>query len=114
MLSLPIMLESLVSPLLLAMFAIHALYTEFVGRCTVSSTMTRRFVAVDWITMSGLRDVFTMSGNCSFLPRSACLLENAMLLCVAGWHIRCAFFDKRDEGDASVFHYCAKLFDLIA
>ena len=36
MLSTPIVLESLDSPLLLetAMFAIHALYTEFVGRCS--------------------------------------------------------------------------------
>ena len=36
MLSTPIVMESLDSPLLLgtAKFAIHALYTEFVGRCT--------------------------------------------------------------------------------
>ena len=90
MLSTPIVLESLDSPLLLetAKFAIYALYTEFVGRCTwlffnsyalwhlsskgtVSSTMKRRYVAVDWMTMFGLTDVWTMSGNGSFLSRSA-------------------------------------------
>ena len=38
---------------------------------TVSSTMTRHFVAVDRMTMSGLRDAWTLSGNYSFLSRSA-------------------------------------------
>jgi len=62
MLSTPIVLESLDSPLLLEIAAFYP----------------------------GLLEVSSHFACCR------------MLLCVAGWHIRCAFFDKRDEGDASV------------
>ena len=55
---------------------VHAIYSF---QCTVSSTMTSRFVAVDWMTMSGLRDVWTISGECSFLSRVATLSIN--LIC---------------------------------
>ena len=87
MLSTPIVLESLDCPFLLetAKFAIHGLYTEFVGRCTclfqficALAPFLPRYcqfhndkVLCDWMTMAGLRDVWTMSGNCSFLSRSA-------------------------------------------
>ena len=64
----------------------------------VSSTVTSRFVAVDWMTLS-------ISGECSFLVclkcPVVCLLSDALLRYVAGWHPRGAF-DQRDEGDACV------------
>ena len=84
MLSTPIVLESLDSPLLLETVchprflhrvcrSVYLAFFKFICALApflpspVSSTMTRRFVAIDWMTMSGLRDVWTSSGNCSFL-----------------------------------------------
>ena len=84
-------------------YALWQLYSQG----TVSSTMTRRFVAADWMTMSGLSDVWTMSGNCSFLSRSVWCVHSlaccrmSCFFAIAGRHIRWAFFDNRDIGDAS-------------
>ena len=94
MLCTPIGLESLDNTLLLetATFAIHALYTEFIGRCTwlfqficaLAPFLPRYYQFHNekalysswlddnvWSRFLGLGDVWTMSGNCSFLSRSA-------------------------------------------
>ena len=86
-----------------AKFVIHTFCTEFVGLCTsfhmhlasqgtVSSTMIRVFGS-RWLVYNedcGLRYVWTMSVNCSFLSRSAwsvqslvcCRLPNFFMLLV--------------------------------
>ena len=50
----------------------------------VRSTMTRCVVAVDWMNMSGPRDVWTISGNCSFLSLSACSVRS-LACCMVHW-----------------------------